>query len=739
VASSPADSPPPTAPGAPRAPRAPRPRRRSTLAARVLVVLTAIVMVFALAAGYTRRAVVDSDQFANRATAALRDDSVRTVIAERVTDQVVLRRQADLLAARPLIESAVSGIVGGGAFTGLFRTGVRDVHRAVFDRDEDTVTLTIADVGTVLSAALEKLQPSIARQVRPADRIEVIERHGRTLGASVADAARAVRVLAIVLPLLCLALAAGALWASPDRRRTVAELGVGAAAAGIAVVVLLGLARSVAVREIHGADARAAAGAIWDAFLGDLRTAGWVLAASGAIVTAAATSVLRPMDLGERLRRLAEHVATEQPTTPRRALRAVALIAAGVVALLARDAVVSLVVTAVAVLLIYAGVNALLRLVYRPPVAAADGAPPTETEPGAHGRGRRRLFVPVVAGGLVIVIVAAFLGTGGATTAAPRTGACDGHPELCDRPLDRVALVATHNAMSVPLPGWFSAEQDHPIARQLDDGVRGLLIDTHYADRLGNGRLRTYFGSPEDERRQAAQDGIGPDAVDAALRIRERLGFRGQGTRGMYLCHTFCELGATSLGSVLRDINTFLVTHPDEVMVVVNQDYVTPRDFVGAVNEAGLGDLVYRGPTTAGHWPTLRQMIDRNQRIVFLAENHAGGAPWYHPAYTTITEETPYTFGRVPLLNDPSKLAASCRANRGPERAPLFLINHWISTDPVPRPSDAQAVNAYAPLLRRVRRCEQIRHHVANLIAVNFYRRGEVFRVVDTLNGVGAG
>jgi hypothetical protein len=55
----------------------------------------------------------------------------------------------------------------------------------------------------------------------------------------------------------------------------------------------------------------------------------------------------------------------------------------------------------------------------------------------------------------------------------------------------------------------------------------------------------------------------------------------------------------------------------------------------------------------------------------------------------------------------------------------------------VPKPSDAQAVNAYDPLLRRVRRCEQIRDHFANLIAVNFYRRGDAFRVADTLNGVG--
>ena len=75
-------------------------------------------------------------------------------------------------------------------------------------------------------------------------------------------------------------------------------------------------------------------------------------------------------------------------------------------------------------------------------------------------------------------------------------------------------------------------------------------------------------------------------------------------------------------------------------------------------------------------------MIDSGRRVVFLAENHAGAAPWYRPAYRALTEETPYTFGKAALLNDPARVPASCRPNRGPKRAPLFLINHWITTDP---------------------------------------------------------
>lgn len=270
--------------------------------------------------------------------------------------------------------------------------------------------------------------------------------------------------------------------------------------------------------------------------------------------------------------------------------------------------------------------------------------------------------------------------------AAPAKGPCNGNLELCERRFDRVALPATHNSMSVPLPGWYSSEQERPIGDQLNDGVRGLLIDTHYADKLENGKVRTYFDSRDQLRERVKADGVSDEAVQAALNIRDRLGFQGKGKRGMYLCHSFCELGATRLDSVLDDLHTFLVANPGAVVVVINQDYVSPEDFVGAVRDADLEGLTYTGPVD-GEWPTLREMVDSNERVVFLAENQAGGAPWYQLAYESITEETPYSFKKVVGLTNPDNLDASCEPNRGPAGAPLFLVNHWISTDPcrVPR------------------------------------------------------
>src|SRR5918999_695087 len=708
-------------------------QRSRRVVVRLLVVAACVVMVLALVAGYARRAAVDSDQFANRATAALRDDSVRALVAERITDDVVLENAADLTAARPIIQSAASGIVGSRAFTGLFRSAVRDIHRALFDRDRDTVTLTVADVGTVLAAALEQVRPSLARKLESTGRAALLKRDVGSVTGDLARLGDKVRVLALVLLALSLILAAGAIAVSRDRRRTVVALGIGLAGAGVVLIVAYAVARSLAIDHVEGPENRAAAGAVWDAFLRDLRTATWILAGSGAILAAAGASLIRPVDMREPVLRAAHWLATEPRHPALRVLRGVGFVAGGLLAIVEREAVLSLVLAVLGVYLIYEGVTAVLRVVYRPP-ALGEKAPRARITRRATVSGGQ-FAAPLIAVALIAAAVATFLGTGGTTTAAPAKGPCNGHEELCERRLDRVVLPATHNAMSGPTAGKFGSQQDRPIADQLDDGVRALLIDTHYADLLPNDRLRTYFGSREELRRRAAQDGVNADAVDAAVRIRERLGFAGEGERGMYLCHTFCELGGTELEPVLDDLRDFLIANPNEVVAVINQDYVTPADFVAAVQDADLEDLVYRGPIGADGL-TLRQMIDRNRRVVFLAENRAGAASWYHLAYESITQETPYSFSKVEQLTKRANLPASCRPNRGAANAPLFLLNHWITTDPAPLPSNATKVNDYRPLLRRTRECRRIRKHLPNLVAVDFYRRGDLFRVVDTLNGV---
>jgi disulfide bond formation protein DsbB len=227
------------------------------------------------------------------------------------TDEVVLKNEADLIAARPIIESVASEIVGGRAFTNLFRKAVRDLHRALFKRDRNTVTLTMTDVGTVLAAALEQVRPALANKLESTKRVELVTSNIGSLSATLADIAERVQLLALFLLVLSLMLVAAALAVSPDRRQTVVDLGVGASVAGVLLVVAYAVTRSIAVEHVEGPDEQAAARAVWDAFLGDLRTAAWILAASGAVVAAAAASLIKPRPFGEPLRVAADWLSTE--------------------------------------------------------------------------------------------------------------------------------------------------------------------------------------------------------------------------------------------------------------------------------------------------------------------------------------------------------------------------------------------------------------------------------------------
>ncbi len=72
-----------------------------------------------------------------------------------------------------------------------------------------------------------------------------------------------------------------------------------------------------------------------------------------------------------------------------------------------------------------------------------------------------------------------------------------------------------------------------------------------------------------------------------------------------------------------------------------------------------------------------------------------------------------------------------CSLNRGTVDSPLLLVNHWLN--PV-SPVSAEEVNEASVLLDRVEECERERGMRPNLIAVDFYERGDLFEVVDRLN-----
>ena len=197
--------------------------------------------------------------------------------------------------------------------------------------------------------------------------------------------------------------------------------------------------------------------------------------------------------------------------------------------------------------------------------------------------------------------------------------------------------------------------------------------------------------------------------------------------RTVYLCHLYCELGATPAIEAFRLIHDFLRENPNEVIVLLVEDFVDTEDAVAVLERSGLADHTLswqRGQPL----PTLGEMISRDDNVVVLAENAPGSAPWYIPAYDML-QDTPYTFA------EPEEF--SCDVGRGAVDNPLLMLNHWITVDPPSRAVAAEANGRDVLLERAPSVARPRRGQLPNILAVDFYADGDVFAVVDELNGVG--
>lgn len=320
----------------------------------------------------------------------------------------------------------------------------------------------------------------------------------------------------------------------------------------------------------------------------------------------------------------------------------------------------------------------------------------------------------VLAVGCVIMTFAACDGSDGPTS-------CNGHAELCDRPLDEVAFATAHNAMSAASePNWLFEEHDLGIREQLEFGIRGFQLDTYYGTTTATGLV---FSELRPDDRQEFVEEFGEEVVVAADELAAALLVDEKSEPGLYLCHIVCGLGSTNLVEALGWFRGFLDNNPGEVIIIVIEDRVSPEDTAEAFEESGLIKYVYT--YEGGPWPTLGEMIENDERVLVMAENDGSGPDWYHPAFE-LTQETNFSFRSAEEMD--------CRPNRGRSDSPLFQLNHWIS--PASR-EGSKTANEFEFLLNRALKCQEQRGLLPNIVAVNFYRIGDTLAVVDALNGVG--
>jgi len=707
---------------------------------RLSIALAMSGVVLALLGGtmlYLRENIFDRDAFADRAEDALSDQRVRLAIAQPITDAIVDSGPAKLVNARPLIESVVVGALGTPPARAAFGEAARTVEAKLFSRDPSTLLLNLAGTASLAAATLDSVAPQLAKEVPRQIRDAHIELTASVAGIDSIQLAERVRFLGLVLPPIAFLLLLGSVAVAPDRRRGLIRTSIAAAAAALVGMIVLALLRGILVGHFQDAVVADAVRAAWDALFGDLSGA-FLIAAIFAVVLAAAARFtdseefdpLAPfVRAGELLRHRPERTGLAL-------LRALTLFVFALFLILEPEHSVEAIAVVAGAWVLYVAVGELLTILAPPAPAGA------EDERESIWSRFRPERVAVAAGVAVLAFVVVIVVTGGEESTARPPGpppACNGYPQLCEKRIDEITFPATHNSMAAAQePGWFLPNQRFGIPRQLDDGIRGLLIDTHYGVPRGSGRgfARVITDlSKENKTRQEVVAEIGEEAVAKAEGLVGNLAF-GESPPGEaqpYLCHVLCELGATKLSTALDRLEVWMERHPDEFLVIFIEDVVSPEETAAEFRRSGLLRYAYI-PTDDVVQPTLGELIEQDQRLLIMAENDAGEGrfPWYQQGFDLV-QETPYTFHTVAEIKSPE----SCRPNRGSTSNPLFQLNSWIET--IPRDPDLAArIDSHEALLERSRLCTKIRGLKPNLLNVDFYDRGDVIGVAKELNGIPA-
>ena len=754
---------------------------------RLLSVLSAIafglVFTTSILSIWANQSIFDRNDFANRAVHLLDSETVRTSLANRATDSLIENGPSQLASFRSVIEPAFAEAMKLRPFREVFRDGVKKAHDVIFTEDGNTAAINLSQSLSVLANSLSITNPSVASNI-PTNLDTLLVDFGNEIrdlqtwkwAERFSDASGQLLMVSIGLLVLTLAI-------TPNRQDGIRRIGVAVCGSGLFLVAIAYSVPRIVASFANTADNARLVQAGVGRFVGDLTTIGFwtigygIAAIALAVATAPRKPALTPQDLWAKAN---TRLARWQPSTvPGLAFRASVVIVLGLFVVLQSAAAIDLIVSLVGMYIVYLGAYQLLVVV----------APSSEERRASHSAGRtardRRIAhltrtAPIALLIIFGISVAGFMLTGNSRERATalETRRCNGYIELCERTIDEVAFPGSHNSMSASMdPGWLFAENTNGIPAQLEYGVRALMVKTHYG-------VRTNIGSAGDgvvitDRAFEAQ--VNPAAIEGQLlagadtSVLQNLSSApiDPALRDIYLCHVYCEYGATRFSTALGAIRQFLIRNPDEVIILVIGNYVSTADTAKAFTDARLFDRLYEWDSSTTP-PTLGNLIDQGKNIVMMSEFTGPPPAWNNPAYG-LMQDTPFTFRNEAALLTPGSPGytgaetvtgpvddtivtpdpatpsgttlswaadwtglASCAPNRGTPESPLFQINHWTTpSGSASTIAQARVVNSYDVLMSRVRNCMTQRGKFPTIVGVNFYNVGDLLKVVNELNRVG--
>ena len=755
-----------------------RPRSTKRTARHLGSIFCAVLFFLTFTLGVTsvwaRMTVFDSARFAERADHILDSDAVRSKLADEFTTAIINAGPSNLASFRTVIRTALDPIMQTPTFRAIFRRSLDSAHDYLFTQSGNAAVVNLSEGLNVLTGSLQATNPDLANSIPSGTNDLLVKIGDRAQGLHLWKIAEKLTLAGIGLLISAGIFAIGSILLDTNRRRGTFALGIAASFSGIIMFLVATVVPVIAGSFANDPDTERAYATATKLFISDYRLLSIWFVGIGVLLCAFATATTphgESPTVRSTVERMVAAIRRHMPTTQRgRIAHAVLLMALGLIVVIERDTALSLAVVIAGALLAYVGAVQLLGIVGR------QAEVPTRVSVASDIR-NFSFKTPAVRIGLAsfVILFTIVAGAWYSTSSARAKSTlneerkCNGSADLCNKPLNEVAFLGAHNAMSTAAdPGWLFYEQTKSIPAQLDYGVRALLVKTHYgipttvnitgANLVVTDSIAELTVNPIDKDDQYSNDQQQrAKQLQASVKVDPNL-------RDVYLCHVYCEYGATKFTTALGFTRQFLLNNPNEVIMWFIGDYVSKADTEKALRDAKLLDRVwFYDPNNP--LPTLGELIDTNRNIIMLSE-FSGAPPEWNVRGYGIFQDTPYTFRKESELFTPgspryigdqtvdgpvattepgpdgteqwTKTWAglpSCAPNRGTPNSPLFQINHWITpSGAAPTVDQAKVVNSYDVLMPRVRDCMTQRSAFPTIIGVNFVETGDALKVVNELN-----